>query len=246
MTWTAGSPAKGNEWIDFPSPGWATILLPYVASPATITFHASVLAVYNRVRWTAIPRFDPNLRSSAELLEAGLDSKGRTRSRYLSVAKADGVVIAESELVTVDDRPAAASIANASARPPALPAIARVSGGARQRGSFILSERQVGRYTRGYRGRFPSSSDFSAAKSRGLAGAIVPGELILEACLPYVTAPSSGHVEVWFMKPVPAGAVVTVWSGGDPSTIELRLMSSPHPVAAVRSSLVYPRRAGLE
>jgi hypothetical protein len=242
MSTMSDLPTANREGTEFPAPGWATILLPYVASPATITFHASVLAVYIRVRWTCPPRLDAGLRSVSELVDSVVDHKGRTRSSYLSLAMLDGNVVAESELITVDDRPGQAP----GPTPPRLPEIATLAGEEHRCGQFIVSEQQVHRYTRGYRGRFPTSSDYLAARLSGLVNTIVPGELIVEATRPHLTARSSGQIEAWFMRPVPAGAVVTLWAGDAPGVLALRLMSSPDPVAVLRSHRATPAQLGLD
>jgi hypothetical protein len=150
-----------------------------------------------------------------------------------TVARQDGVQLARS--VTVS------RVANPGARAqdfgqPAVPA-PPVFTPEREGGSFVISPEKAEAFGRATHTSYALHQDARYAQHSGFPNSLVQGHVIVLEVLPRAGLAAGGRAEAWFLRPVPAGAVVSLRSAvdGDDTLWSLHVAGNDKPAVVLRT-----------
>jgi acyl dehydratase len=185
--------------------GWPMLLVPEKIDE-DLAAPAETLQVYHRVSWTApVPRTPLALEARpvwvsgrGEWAEVGLASS----------ARADGSLLAESLMVVRShDGLESWGERERHERPEDAPT--------RRRLSFSVTEPDVATFARLAGTHYPVHDDVQYAWKLGYPNVLVQGLALMLIVMHAATVGDRGTAEMWFLAPVPAGSLLTLWQGVD-------------------------------
>jgi hypothetical protein len=201
---------------------WPVFLMPDADDIPDAFMKVQSLATFCRFRWSGSPPDRPFVVTS-ELAWAphqGLPSDLAIHTRGSSGSNA-------AELLWVA-RGVDPSAANVSSQGPdwAVPCCPRAKG-LRSRHTFVFGEDEIRDLARLSNVRHLLHEDLSFAWRAGFPGLVVPGLLQLVVQLRFARVGAYGSAEIWFRRPVIAGAALQLCrSDGDPELWALRYVGT--------------------
>jgi acyl dehydratase len=196
------------------------------------------LQIFHQVSWTApVPTDELELSCRPSWVST---SGSRNEVGISTVARRQGTRIAESLMVV---RTAAQLEPWGERRVPERPELRD----GRHARSLVVDAGQVSTFAGLAGTRYPIHDDPAHARRAGYPDVLIQGLLLLLIELHHSNPGPTGHIEMWFRQPVPAGSLLEVRaSGTDPVVAEYQLVGSGQVAASavVSGRALGPTHAG--